>query len=262
MSRSTSSALRTVSMFACIVLSAVMAHAQYRTSIQGVVTDTTGAVIPGANLTLTNPATGETQVRVSNDAGIYNFNALAAARFRLEVEKDGFDKKVIDNLQLIPEQANAVNVQLAVGVASTTINVDASAAPILDTQTASVNGVVSDNQIQHMPSFGRDVLKLAQLAPGVFGDGSQGGGGGGFNLPGTETGGGSSGSDQGIFNTENGAAISANGQQTPNNGVTIDGISTTSAVWGGTTIITPSEDSIESVKIVSRAFNPSRALSS
>ncbi len=68
MSRSTSSALRTVSMFACIVLFTVMAHAQYRTSIQGVVTDTTGAVIPGANLTLTNPATGETQVRVSNDA--------------------------------------------------------------------------------------------------------------------------------------------------------------------------------------------------
>ena len=132
---------------------------------------------------------------------------------------------------------------------------NAETAPILDTQTASVNGVVSDNQIQHMPSFGRDVLKLAQLAPGVFGDGSQGGGGGGFNLPGTETGGGSSGSDQGIFNTENGAAISANGQQTPNNGVTIDGISTTSAVWGGTTIITPSEDSIESVKIVSNSYD-------
>ena len=119
MSRSTSSALRAVSMVACIVFSAAMAHAQYRTSIQGVVTDTTGAVISGANLTLTNPATGEKQVRVSNDAGVFNFNALAAARFRLEVEKDGFEKKVIDNLQLIPEQPNAVNVQLAVGAAST-----------------------------------------------------------------------------------------------------------------------------------------------
>ena len=52
MSRTTSSALRRVSMFACILLSAAMAHAQYRTSIQGAVTDTSGAVISGANLTL------------------------------------------------------------------------------------------------------------------------------------------------------------------------------------------------------------------
>jgi hypothetical protein len=106
-----------------------------------------------------------------------------------------------------------------------------------------------------MPSFGRDVLKLTQLAPGVFGDGSQGGGGGGYDLPGTETGGGASGADQGIFNTENGAAISANGGQTPTNGVTLDGISTTSAVWGGTTVVTPSEDSIESVKVVSNSYD-------
>ena len=255
MNRSTSSALRAVSMGACIILSAVMAQAQYRTSIQGVVTDATGAVVPGAHLTLTNPATGEKQVRDSSDAGVFNFNALAAARFRLEVVKDGFQKKVIDNLQLIPEQPNALNVQLVVGAASQSVTVNADAAPLLDTETASVNGVVSANQVQHMPSFGRDVLKLAQLAPGVFGDGSQGGGGGGFNLPGTETGGGASGGDQGIFNTENGAPVSANGQQTPTNGVTIDGISTTSAVWGGTTIITPSEDSIESVKVIANDYD-------
>src|SRR5689334_484401 len=135
MSRSTSSALRNVSLLACIILSTVLAQAQYRTSIQGVVTDATGAVVPGANLTLTNPATGQKQVRVSNDDGVFNFNALAAARFRLEVEKDGFQKKVIDNIDLIPEQPNALNVQLAVGGASTTVNVDASAVPALDTET-------------------------------------------------------------------------------------------------------------------------------
>src|ERR1700730_15748923 len=154
MSRSTSSsALRTISLFACVGLSAAMAHAQYRTSIQGVVTDTTGAVVPVANVTLTNPTTGETQVRVSNDSGVYNFNALPAAPFRLEVEKDGFQKKVIDNLQLIPEQANAVNVQLTVGAASQTVTVNAETEPLLQSETASINGVVTDNQIQHMPSF-------------------------------------------------------------------------------------------------------------
>jgi hypothetical protein len=106
-----------------------------------------------------------------------------------------------------------------------------------------------------MPSFGRDVLKLTQLAPGIFGDGSQGSGGNGFDLPGTETGGGSTGGSDGIFKTENGAAIISNGNQTPNNGVTVDGISTTSAVWGGTPIITLSEDSVDNVKVVSNAYD-------
>jgi hypothetical protein len=260
MRRSTSSALLSFSMLACIILSAVMfsaiaAHAQYRTSIQGVVTDATGAVIPGANLTLTNPATGEKQVRTSNDDGVFNFNALAASvRFRLVVEKDGFQKKVIDNLELIPEQPNSLTVQLAIGAASTTVTVDASATPLLDTETASVNGVVSDNQIQHMPSFGRDVFQLVQLAPGMFGDGAQGNGGGAENLPGTQ-GPGATGGSNGIFQTENGPQALANGGQYENNGYTIDGISTTSAVWGGTTIITPSEDSVQSVKVVANGYD-------
>ena len=254
MSRSTFSALRTFLAFTCILFFAVMAHAQYRTSIQGVVTDTTGAVISGANLTLTNPQTGEKQVRVSNDAGVFNFNALPAVPFHLEVSKDGFQTKVIDNLQLIPEQANAVNVQLTVGAASQTVTVNAETEPLLQTETASINGVVSDNQIQHMPSFGRDVYQLVQLAPGVFGDGAQGSGGNGQNLPGTQ-GPGGTGGNQGIFQTENGPQALAAGQQYENNSYSIDGISTTSAVWGGTTIITPSEDSVDNVKVLSNGYD-------
>ena len=238
-----------------VCLLAAPALAQYRTSIQGVVTDSTGAVVQGATLTLTNPATGEKQVRVSNESGVFNFNALAAARFRLEVGTKGFEKKVIDNLELIPDQANALNVQLAVGAESTTVNVDATSVPALETETASTNGVVSENQIQHMPSFGRDIIKLAMLAPGSFGENAQGSGGGAQNLPGTQTGGGATGGDAGIFQTENGAQVIANGNQTENNGITIDGISTTSAVWGGATIITPSEDSVESVKVVSNSYD-------
>jgi hypothetical protein len=99
------------------------------------------------------------------------------------------------------------------------------------------------------------VLKLTQLAPGSFADGSQGSGNDNYNLPGTQTGGGQSGGADGIFKTENGAQVIAAGQQTENNGISIDGISTTSAVWGGATIITPSEDSVESVKVVSNSYD-------
>lgn len=247
---------------ACLVVIvscfSLVAHAQYRTSIQGVVTDPSGAVIQGATLTLTNPATGEKQVRTSDSAGIYNFNALpAAARFTLEVAKDGFQKKVIDNLDLVPDQSNAVNVVLAIGSTSQTVQVNAESTPLLDTETASVNGVVSSNQVQHLPSFGRDVLKLAQLAPGVFGDGSQASGSDNYNLPGAngQTGGGQSGADDGIFKTENGVQIVANGNQSLNNSISIDGISTNSAVWGGSTVITPSEESVESLKVVSNSYD-------
>ena len=231
-------------------------QAQYRTSIQGVVTDSTGAVVPGANLTLTNPTTGEKQVRVSNGDGVYNFNALPdSVPFRLEVERQGFQKKVLDHLQLIPEQANALNVELAIGSQATTVNVDASAAPAMDTETASINGVVTDNEIQHLPSFGRDVLKLSQLAPGIMADASQASGGGEFNLPGTQSAPAPSGGSTGIFRTENLVQGFSNGNQAQNNGVSIDGISTTSAVWGGASVITPSEDSVEDVKIVTNSYD-------
>src|SRR5260370_34294701 len=73
-------------------------------------------------------------------------------------------------------------------------------------------------------------------------------------MPGTQ-GPGATGGSQGMFQTENGPQALAAGQQYENNSITIDGISTTSAVWGGTTIITPSEDSVESVKVLTNGYD-------
>jgi hypothetical protein len=236
------------------------AQAQYRTSIQGVVSDSSGAIIPGAKLTLTDTGTNAKQVRTSDSSGVFNFNALPADIFTLVVEKDGFQKKVLDKLQLNPEQANAVNVTLAVGANSSTVTVDASTAPAIDTETADNGRAISENEIQHMPAYQRDVTSLIQLAPGVLADGAQGGGGGGFQSPGTQTGassggGGNLGHSSSIFATENGASANANGGQFETNGYTVDGISTVSAVWGGSTVITPSEDSVSNVKIVTNAYD-------
>ncbi len=236
-------------------LCAVSTYAQYRASIQGVVTDPDGASISGATVTLKNLGTNQTLTATTDDNGIYNFSALPPSTYSVTVEKAGFKKKVLENVGFIPEQANALNIQLEVGEVTQSIIVSGDTTPLIDTETASVNGVVSSNQIQHLPSFGRDVLKLAQLAPGSFADGSQGQGGNGFNLPGTQTGGGASGGADGIFKTENGAQVIANGQQSANNGISIDGITTTSAVWGGSTIVTPSEDSVDSVKVVSNSYD-------
>ncbi len=257
---------RIFTVFAICAMSAVClclstpAFAQYRTSIQGAVTDQTGAVIPGATLTLKNLSTNESFTRTSSGDGVFNFNALPADHFSLTVEASGFQKKVLDNLQLIPEQSNAVNVQLDAGAASTTITVDASQTPAIDTQTATTGRTISDNEVQHMPVYQRDPTSLIRLVPGVLADGALTGGGGGFQAPGTQTGassggGGNLGHSSSIFSTENGASASANGGQFASNGYTVDGISTASVVWGGATVITPSEDSIGNIRIVTNAYD-------
>jgi hypothetical protein len=229
------------------------ALAQYRASIQGVVTDPQGAVVAGATVTLTDKETNKVLTSTTAGSGTYNFNALPPSRFAMAVEKAGFKKRVLSDLQVIPEQANALNVQLEIGESTQTVTVSGNEIPAMDTETASISGTITANEIQHLPSFGRDVFQLAQLAPGVFGDGAQSGGGGTYSLPGTNQGGSSS--SDGIFKTENGPQISANGSQTNSNGITIDGISTVSAVWGGASVITPSEDSVQTVKVVSNSYD-------
>ena len=246
--------LRALGMLACLTLVLCSAHGQYRASIQGVVTDPQGAVVSGATVTLKNLETNQTLTATTDENGIYNFNALPPSKYSITVDMAGFKKKVLENVGLIADQANALNLQLEIGQVSETVTVIGDSTPLIDTQTASLSGTVSTNQIQHMPSFGRDVFQLVQLTPGVFGDGAQGNGGGSQNLPGTQ-GPGGTGGNTGIFATENGPQALAAGQQYENNSITIDGISTTSAVWGGTTVVTPSEDSIESVKVVSNGFD-------
>src|SRR5277367_2183928 len=246
--------LRALGMLACLAVVLCSAHGQFRGSMRGVVTDPQGAVVQGATVTLKNLGTNQTQVATTDENGVYNFNALPPDQYSVTVEKAGFKKKVLDQVGIIPEQANALNIQLDIGQVTESVTVSGDSTPLIDTETASISGTVSSNQIQHMPSFGRDVFQLVQLAPGVFGDGAQGNGGGAAQLPGTQGPGGTGGST-GIFATENGPQALSSGGQYENNSITIDGISTSSAVWGGTTVITPSEDSIDSVKILSNDYD-------
>ena len=238
----------------CMTLFTGITQAQFRGSLRGTVTDPEGASVPGAKATLVDTATNLTLVSVSDANGIYQFNALSPDPYRLTVEAQGFKRHVLEHVQIIPDQPNALDVKLEIGEIQQSVTVSGTT-EALDTETANVSGTVSSNQIQHMPSFGRDVLKVAALAPGAFADNSQASGNDNYNLPGTQTSGGQSGGADGIFKTENGAQIIANGNQTENNGISIDGISTVSAVWGGSTVITPSEDSVDNVKIVSNAYD-------
>ncbi|HEY5380945.1 MAG TPA: TonB-dependent receptor [Acidobacteriaceae bacterium] len=232
-------------------------HAQFRTSVQGTVTDPDGAIVPGATLTLKDNANNNTIVRTSDSAGVFNFNALPADHFTLTVQSPGFQQKVLTDLQFIPEQANSLNIQLGLGAVTTTVNVDASTVSTVDTETPNIGVTISANDIQHQPSFNRDAFTLTQLAPGVVSDGSQGSGGGVYATPGNQGPGGSGAG--GSAPTENRPQANANGNQNQNNGIAIDGISTVSAVWGGSSVITPTEESIDNIRIVTNDYDAENA---
>lgn len=230
-----------------------VAHAQYNASLRGTVTDPTGAVIPGATLTLVDTDTNATQIAKSNAAGFYTFNALPPAPYRLTVSRSGFKTNVLAHVQIIPEQANQLNVKLQIGTVQQTVTVSAVSRALPATPTLSTT--INSTQIQHMPSLNRDIFQLAQLTPGTLDIAAQGSGGGTYDLPGNEGPGGAAGGSSGIFQTENVPQLQSNGGQSDTNGISVDGISTESAVWGGASVITPSEDSVQSVHVISNSYN-------
>jgi len=245
--------LRAFGAVACLTLLVCSAHAQYRASIQGTVTDPQGAAVSGATVTLKNLETNQTQTASTETSGIFNFSGLGPSHYSVTVEKTGFKKKILEDVTVIAEQANALNIQLEVGEMSQSVVVSAETAPLIDTETSNLSGTVTSQQIQSLPSFGRDPFQLLQLAPGAFGDGSQGAGGGTNNLPATTVGG--TGATDGIFKTENGGQIVAGGARNGENNYTVDGVGMTSVSWGGAAVITPAEDSIKEVKIVTDNYD-------
>ena len=229
------------------------AYSQYRASIQGVVTDTQGGVVSDATITLQNEETGQTYKTTSGSDGIFNFNALPPSKFTITVEKAGFKTKTIKSFGVIAEQANALNLQLEVGQVTEAVTVNGDEVPLIDTETSNLQGTVKADAYQKLPSVGRDPFQLLQLAPGAFGDGARGGENAGSNLPSTTVGG-TSGTD-GVFKIENGGQITAGGARTGENNYTIDGVNTVSATWGGTSVITPNEDSIKEIKVLTDNYD-------
>jgi hypothetical protein len=171
---------------ACCALLVPSATAQYRAGIQGTVTDTQGAVVPGAQVTLTSKETNRTLQATTNDSGVFTLLSLAPGNYTITAERTGFKKASINNVLVTGEQMQAVNLQLAIGEVNETITVT-DVTPVIDTQTANITGTITAKDVHTLPSFARDPFQLLRLAPGVFGAGSLNGGGGstqlnGFNM--------------------------------------------------------------------------------
>lgn len=230
--------------------------AQYRASLQGTVTDPTGAAIPGATVTLTNKDTNATQTAQTSGSGVYSLTGLAPGNYRMTVEATGFKKQVLDNVLVTSEQAQGHNIELQVGTPTTqTVTVTAAIAPAINTETATVSKTFSGQQIEALPTFGRDPFQAAMLASGSFGDNARSANGqGAANLPGNAGPGGASQTNS-IFQTENQVQIVANGTRNASNSFQIDGVEVNSLAWGGAAVITPNQESIKEITVQSNPYN-------
>ena len=230
--------------------------AQYRASLQGTVTDAQGAVVPGATVTLTSRETNTSKTATTGEGGTYTISGLAPGSYDISVEKQGFAKKQLTGIQITSEQVQGQNVQLDLAAqAAQSVTVSAAAEPTIQTETATISGTFSSQQVQALPTFGRDPFQVAQLAPGTFGDNARGAGGtGSQNLPGSAGPGGTSGTTS-IFQTENQVQVVANGTRNNSNDFQVDGASVNSLAWGGAAVITPNEESIKEVTVQANPYS-------
>ena len=145
-----------------------MLHAQTTIStgsIQGLVTDPSGAVVSGAKISIHNKATGRVITATSTSAGAYTSGALTPGDYTLRVEAPGFKTTEVAVTVEVGVTASG-NVKLQVGQASQVVEVQANEITV-NTQQATVQGVLTAQQIENLPINGRNFLDLAQLEPGV-----------------------------------------------------------------------------------------------
>ena len=134
-------------------------------SIVGTVTDPSGAVVPGAKVTITNSDTNEVTNLTSNSAGAFNSGALAPGNYKVQVSLKGFST-MSQNLVVQVGNTATVNAKLQVGQESTIVEVQGTTLAV-NTEQSEVQGVLTSEQIENLPVNGRNFLDLAQLEPGV-----------------------------------------------------------------------------------------------
>ncbi|MGA8939287.1 MAG: TonB-dependent receptor [Acidobacteriaceae bacterium] len=218
-----------------LMATASYAHAQVdEGSITGTVTDSTGAVVPNASVSVTNTDVGLTLKGTTNSVGEFTFSPVRIGHYSLTVTATGFAKTTQQNLVLDIAQQLQVPVQLKNGSTSETVEVTM-APPVLQTADASVGQVVSEKTINDLPLNGRNFTFLAQLGAGV-------------NTPEADTRG----------NAASGA-FSANGLRPAQNNYLLDGIDNNSNAvdfLNGTNFaVLPPLDAINQFKVQTADFS-------
>ena len=141
------------------------AQATASATIQGTVTDKSGAVVSGAQVVAKNKATDVSRAATTSDDGYYKFELLPVGTYTVTVSRAGFGT-VAQTIETLIGQTATVNAQLSPGATSEVIEVT-SEAPLVDQLKTSVSQNITPSEVEELPLLGRDVANLAYLAPGV-----------------------------------------------------------------------------------------------
>ena len=235
--------------FACAT-----ASAQFNASLSGTVFDPTKAVIPGATVTLTNTATQQKKTTTSGAAGTYSFSELPPGNYAVQVTAAGFQQNLTSNVSIVAETPRSLDLTLQTGQATESVTVNADTLPNLQTDDANISRTLSSEEIERLPIVGADPYELLRTAPGIAGDGARSGTGGAVFLPNNV---GPGGSNSGIYQTENQIQISADGQRVADNNIMIDGVSVNSLEHGGSAVVTPNQEAVANLTVISTSFDAS-----
>lgn len=150
------------------------AHAQVSNNgqISGTVFDPSGKTIPGAQVTVTNPATSFTKTVKASGTGAYVFTALQPGTYTVSATADGFSKTIIDSVVVQVAQTTDLPIKMAIGTQTQTVTVTAT--PVLQTTQSTLATTISPALMEDLPLNGRDVLEFATLAPGAANTGIHG----------------------------------------------------------------------------------------
>ena len=234
-----------------LVLTSVLLWAQFGASLQGTVTDPSGAVVPKASLTLTNNETKQKMAATTSGEGYYRFTGLAPGEYSLKVEVAGFKSTTL-NVQVQAEQSQGADVTVSPGTVTETVDVSGSAPTLVQTANAQIGQELTTHEVDALPQFGRDPYELLRLTPNTTADMSRSANGNSVFLPNST---GPGGSNYSLFQTENMVPVSANGQRVSDNDYQIDGVSVNSLGWGGAAVVTPNQESVKEMLVLTNAYS-------
>ena len=137
-------------------------------TVNGTITDTTGSVIPGADVTLTNVETNVVARAKTNSSGYFTFVDVTPGQYTMTIIKAGFKKIVLPLFHLVVNQTLTENESLTVGAEAESITVNAAAEGVmLQRSSSELGNVIESKEIQNLPLNGRNFTQLLILSPGV-----------------------------------------------------------------------------------------------
>jgi hypothetical protein len=226
-----------VAVAVCISLvPAALAAQSVSGTILGVITDSTGAVMPGATVTLTNTGTGLVRVLLADSSGEYTAPSLPTGRYAVKAELSGFKTVTVADVELGVDQRQRVNIRLELGAMEESITVTGTS-PLVQTASSELGTTVQEEQIRTLPLNGRNFVNLTRTVPGVV-----------RGIPGANIDG------AGSLAWRASASFSANGQRPRDNNYMLDGVDN-NETWLQTVVLFPSVDALDEFKLQTSTYS-------